>query len=134
MWRGWSTSWGGTAPAPHELLELVAERPELGEALPGADDYLQAEVVYAASHEGANHLTDVLTRRTRISIEAWDRGISAAPAAADLVAPILGWDEASRQHEIEVYLGRVEAERISQSMPDDSSADAARRLGPDRGI
>ena len=118
----------------HELLELVAERPELGKALPGADDYLQAEIVYAASHEGANHLTDVLTRRTRISIEAWDRGVTAAPPAADLVAPVLGWDAARRQHEIEVYLGRVEAERISQSMPDDSSAAAARRLGPDQGL
>jgi glycerol-3-phosphate dehydrogenase len=118
----------------HELLQLVAERPELGKALPGADDYLQAEIVYAASHEGANHLTDVLTRRTRISIEAWDRGVTAAPPAADLVAPVLGWDAARRQNEIEVYLGRVEAERISQSMPDDSSAAAARRLGPDRGL
>ena len=25
------------------------------------------------THEGARHLDDVLTRRTRISIEAWDR-------------------------------------------------------------
>ena len=48
----------------------------------GADDYLRAEVVYAASHEGARHLDDVLTRRTRISIETFDRGIGAAPEAA----------------------------------------------------
>ena len=41
---------------------------------PGADDYLRAEVVYAATHEGARHLDDVLTRRTRISIETFDRG------------------------------------------------------------
>ena len=62
-----------------ELLDLIRARPELGEPLPGADDYLGAEVVYAASHEGALHLDDVLARRTRISIEAWDRGVSAAP-------------------------------------------------------
>jgi glycerol-3-phosphate dehydrogenase len=117
-----------------EVLDLVAERPELGEPLEGAEDHLRAEVVYAASHEGALHLTDVLTRRTRISIEAWDRGVSAAPHAAALVAPVLGWDEARTAEEIAIYLGRVEAERVSQTMPDDASADEARRSGPDHRI
>jgi glycerol-3-phosphate dehydrogenase len=114
-----------------EVLDLVAGRPELGEPLEGAEDHLRAEVVYAASHEGALHLTDVLTRRTRISIEAWDRGVSAAPHAAALVAPVLGWDESRTAEEIAIYLGRVEAERVSQTMPDDASADEARRSGPD---
>ena len=118
----------------HELLALMAERPELRDPLPGMEDYLKAEVVYAASHEGALHLTDVLTRRTRISIEAWDRGISAAPEAAALMAPVLGWDEARTKDEVEIYLGRVEAERVSQTMPDDASADEARRRGPDESI
>src|SRR5688572_13636359 len=36
-----------------EVLDLVGERPELGEPLEGAEDHLRAEVVYAASHEGA---------------------------------------------------------------------------------
>ena len=54
-----------------ELLDLIAERPELGEPLAGAPEYLKVEAVYAASHEGALHLEDVLTRRTRISIETW---------------------------------------------------------------
>ena len=49
--------------------------PTLGEPLPGAEDYLRVEVVYAATHEGARHLDDVLARRTRISIETWDRGV-----------------------------------------------------------
>ncbi len=118
----------------HELLALMAEQPELRDPLPGMEDYLKAEVVYAASHEGALHLTDVLTRRTRISIEAWDRGISAAPEAAALMAPVLGWDEARTKEEVEIYLGRVEAERVSQTMPDDASADEARRRGPDKAL
>lgn len=117
-----------------ELLDLVADRPELGEPLDGAEDYLKAEIVYAASHEGALHLTDVLTRRTRISIEAWDRGVTAAPVAAALVAPVLGWDEQRTRQEVEIYLGRVEAERVSQTMLDDQSADEARRSGPDSRI
>jgi glycerol-3-phosphate dehydrogenase len=109
-----------------ELLELIRARPELQEPLPGADDYLAAEVVYAATHEGALHLEDVLARRTRISIEAWDRGISAAPIAARLMAGELGWDQQRTASEIEHYLERVRAERASQTMPDDASADRVR--------
>jgi glycerol-3-phosphate dehydrogenase len=114
-----------------ELLDLLVERPELQEPLPGADDYIAAEVVYAASHEGAMHLEDVLARRTRISIEAWDRGVSAAPVAAALMAAELGWDEAKTQYEVDRYLARVAAERASQEQPDDASADRVRLEAPD---
>ena len=61
-----------------EVLDLIAADPGLGKPLAGADDYLRAEVVYAATHEAARHLDDVLTRRTHVSIESWDRGLSAA--------------------------------------------------------
>jgi glycerol-3-phosphate dehydrogenase len=114
-----------------ELLDLIVARPELQEALPGADDYIAAEIVYAATHEGALHLEDVLARRTRISIEAWDRGVSAAPIAAALMAKELGWDDARVASEINHYLKRVAAETESQRMPDDESADRARRKAPD---
>ena len=114
-----------------ELLDLIVERPELQAPLPGADDYIGAEVVYAATHEGAMHLEDVLARRTRISIEAWDRGVSAAPVAAALMAGELGWDEARTEREIAHYLKRVEAERASQEQPDDASADRVRLEAPD---
>ena len=114
-----------------ELLDLIRERPELQEPLPGADDYLGAEVVYAASHEGALHLEDVLARRTRISIEAWDRGVSAAPVAASLMAGVLGWDAERTEHEVALYLRRVAAERASQREPDDESADRVRLEAPE---
>ena len=58
-----------------ELLDEVARRPALGEPLEGAEDYLRVEVWYAAAFEGAQHLDDVLARRTRISIETFDRGL-----------------------------------------------------------
>ncbi|WP_166789625.1 glycerol-3-phosphate dehydrogenase/oxidase [Cryobacterium fucosi] len=114
-----------------ELLDLIKETPELGDPLPGADDYIKAEVVYAASHMGALHLEDVLARRTRISIEAWDRGVSAAPVAARLMAEVLGWDTDREEREVAYYLKRVAAERASQLEPDDESADRARLEAPD---
>jgi glycerol-3-phosphate dehydrogenase len=109
-----------------DVLSLVRARPELGELLPGTEDYLAAEVVYAASHEGALHVDDVLARRTRMSIEAWDRGVSAAPVAALLMGEVLGWDEARIVREVELYLERVVAERASQLEPNDASAERVR--------
>jgi glycerol-3-phosphate dehydrogenase len=114
-----------------ELLDLIRARPELADALPGADDYIGAEVVYAATHEGALHLDDVLARRTRISIEAWDRGIAAAPVAAALMGEALGWDAARIEREVALYTKRVEAERASQEQPDDVAADRVRLAAPD---
>lgn len=114
-----------------ELLDLIRGDASLGEPLPGADDYLAAEVVYAASHEGALHLEDVLARRTRISIEAWDRGVSAAPVAAKLMGDVLGWDKKRQEREVSNYLKRVAAERQSQEQPDDESADRVRLEAPD---
>ena len=105
-----------------ELITLINAHPELGELLPGGETHLKAEIVFAAATEGAVHLTDILTRRTRISIEARDRGLTAAPHAAALAAPILGWDDARVAEEIDIYHRRVEAEMSSQTMPDDESA------------
>ena len=113
------------------MLDLIRDDPSLAEPLPGADDYVGAEVVYAATHEGALHLEDVLARRTRISIEAWDRGVSAAPVAARLMAGVLGWDEEREEREVQTYLKRVAAERASQLQPDDESADRIRLEAPD---
>ncbi len=115
----------------HEVLALVEQDRSLGDPLDGAEDYLRAEVVYAASHEGARHLDDVLARRTRISIETFDRGVRAAPVAAELMGRVLGWSEQQTTREVEHYLKRVAAERESQQQPDDASADAARLGSPE---
>ncbi|SHK29457.1 glycerol-3-phosphate dehydrogenase [Pseudonocardia thermophila] len=115
----------------HEVLALVADDPSLAEPVTGAPDYLRAELVYAASHEGARHLDDLLARRTRISIETFDRGLGAVEEAAELVAPVLGWSRAQIDREVEHYRKRVEAERESQRMPDDETADSARMGAPD---
>ena len=73
----------------------------------------------------------MLARRTRISIETFDRGIGAAEEAARLVAPVLGWGDEQMAREVEHYDKRVEAERESQRQPDDQTADAARLGAPD---
>ena len=114
-----------------DVLEPGLTDPALLSTVPAAPDYLLAEIRYAVTHEGALHLEDVLTRRTRISIEYPHRGVASAAAVADLMAGILGWDASSRAREIERYAARVEAERASQTTDDDAAADAVRTAAPE---
>ena len=110
-----------------ELLDLARRRPELAEPIDGAPEYLRVEAHYAASHEGAMHLEDVLTRRLHVSIETPDRGLRAAEDVGPVVGEALGWDAETTQAEIALYRRRVHAELASQQQPDDASADAVRR-------
>jgi glycerol-3-phosphate dehydrogenase len=109
-----------------EVRHIAAQSREAASQVVTDAPYLMAELMYAASHEGALHLDDVLTRRTRLSIETRDRGVVASPLAARAMAGVLGWDRATVNREIAHYEARVRAELDSQSQPDDRTADAAR--------
>jgi len=114
-----------------EVLDLVAAEPELGRPVTGADDYLRAEIVYAASHEGARHLDDVLGRRTHIAIEAADGGMAALAEIAGLMARPLRWDARQAAREVAHYRAGAAAERASQEASTDADADAIRETVPD---
>jgi len=114
-----------------EILDLLTDDPSLAEPLIHAEDYLCAEVVYAVTHEGARHLDDVLTRRTRISIETFDRGALAAQQVAELMGGVLEWDRSRIDEEVDHYLRRVEAEHQSQEKLTDQEADEARVKAPE---
>ncbi|MGI5242189.1 glycerol-3-phosphate dehydrogenase/oxidase [Dactylosporangium sp. CA-139066] len=114
-----------------EVLDLIRDDPGLAWPVPGADDYLQAEVRYAVEAEGARHVEDVLTRRTRISIETFDRGMTAVRPVAGLMAEALGWTAEQIDREVDSYRLRVEAERASQDQPDDCTAELIRSEAPD---
>ena len=47
------------------------------------------------------------------------------------MAGVLGWDAERTEREVAHYEARVAAERESQRMPDDRTADAARLGAPD---
>ena len=86
----------------HEVLDPGRTEPALLEPVPSAPEYLVAEIRYAVTHEGALHLEDVLTRRTRISIEYAHRGVDCADVVADVMADVLGWDVTTRGAEVGV--------------------------------
>jgi len=109
-----------------DVLDLVVDEPRLADPLLGAEKYLAAEVRYAALHEGALHVDDVLTRRTHIGFDVPDRGELAVEYVAQLMAPVLGWDQAAVDREITHYRARLVAESAAQSMLDDAASDSAR--------
>jgi len=109
-----------------ELFELIAHDPSTATPLPGAPAYLEAEVVYATSHEGALHIDDVLERRLRVSFESWDSGRAAAPVVAARMQRQLGWSGTQAEAELVAYQQRVAAEQASQRELTDDAASLAR--------
>jgi glycerol-3-phosphate dehydrogenase len=93
-----------------EVLALIDATPELAEPVTGAPEYLAAEVVYAVRAEGARQLADVLSRRTRISIETRHRGADSAPQVAALIAAELGWSTTEADRELARYLDEAAAD------------------------
>jgi glycerol-3-phosphate dehydrogenase len=91
---------------------ITADDADLDAPLVPGLPYLRAEAVYAARHEMATMLTDVLIRRTRAHL--LDRGatLTAAPAIAELLAGELGWDSAERQRQLDHYRQLVAKEQV----------------------
>jgi glycerol-3-phosphate dehydrogenase len=87
-----------------DVLRLAAAAPQLQQRLSPALPDIAAEAAFAAGHEQARSLADVLLRRSRVGLlDA--RGLTAAGAegprmAARAVAGELGWDEARVEREL----------------------------------
>lgn len=112
-----------------DLADMVDSQPDLAEKV--VDEYLAVEFVYAVTHEGALHLDDVLTRRTRVSINTRDRGHESAQRIGELIAPHLKWSPERTLQEVQRYRDRVAAELHAQEMATDSESDHVRRTAPD---
>jgi glycerol-3-phosphate dehydrogenase len=96
-----------------EVLDLaVGSESLLSPLMPGLE-YLKVEILYAALFEGARSIEDVLSRRTRISFETSDGGLSIAPEVAGIIAGVLGWSDAQVDLEISGYAQLIESQRNS---------------------
>ena len=97
---------GTEAPA---VVALGAELGLLRPLVPGRF-FLEAEVAWAARHEIAFSLDDVLARRTRLAQELPDRGAAIAPRVASILAAELDWSETRTALEIDAYLASARRE------------------------
>ncbi len=95
----------------HLVLDLIAERPELGETL-GDGQWTSAEVVYAARYEAAATIVDVLAQRTRMAWFSPDHGRALAEEVGRLLAAELGWESAR----LSVELDRTERELTAEGL------------------
>jgi glycerol-3-phosphate dehydrogenase len=103
--------------AAREVLDLAAERPGLARRIvPDLPD-LVAEAPFAATHEQARTVGDVLLRRTRLGLLAAPQLVGedapAPRAVAEAMAPDLGWDEQRVELELRDWRELAAAEGIA---------------------
>jgi glycerol-3-phosphate dehydrogenase len=103
--------------AAREVLDLAAARPGLARrVVPDLPD-LVAEAPFAATHEQALTIGDVLLRRTRVGLLAGPDLVgedAAAPrAVAEAMAPELGWDGQRIENELRDWRELAAAEGIA---------------------
>jgi glycerol-3-phosphate dehydrogenase len=113
-----------------DVVDLLEQRPELGERLIADMPYIRAEVVHACRVEMAQTIEDVLLRRTHIALEERTRGASIAQDVAGLMASELGWAQAEQSRQIERYLtaARVLAGPLADRIETDEGADQPRAM------
>ncbi|HEY5317269.1 MAG TPA: glycerol-3-phosphate dehydrogenase/oxidase [Solirubrobacteraceae bacterium] len=102
--------------AAHEVLRTASERGELAQPIVAGLPDLLAEVPFAARHEQARSVGDVLLRRTRLGIlaasELHAQDGAAVARVAQALGGELGWDERRTALELERFRREGELEGI----------------------
>ena len=105
---------GGQALA---IIDLIEQDATLGQRLVPDLQYVRAEIVYICRNEMAITLDDVLSRRTRLSLEDRDRGAGIAEDVARVMGAALGWSAEQTHAAAEQYI----AESRQQLLPETSN-------------
>jgi len=92
-----------------DVVALGRETGLLGRLVDG-QDHLEVEVLWAARHELALSIDDVLARRMRLVHELPDRAAAIAPRVGAILGGELGWDDARRATEVDVFLAGARRE------------------------
>ena len=93
-----------------EVLEIIEADPKMAKPLTKDLPYLKAEIYYAASHEGARSVDDVISRRTRLAFEAPNSAMDLANDVATIIAPVLGWTPKQKKDSVNAYCELAERE------------------------
>ncbi|MFA5892090.1 MAG: glycerol-3-phosphate dehydrogenase/oxidase [Actinomycetota bacterium] len=109
--------YGDLAP---RVLELAAQDRELALPLAEGMTTIRAQIAWAARHEMAQSVEDVLAHRTRMSLA--DRAGGTATAAPQIIAAELGWDAERTARDVSDYLAKLAAERGPVAPPTSARA------------
>jgi glycerol-3-phosphate dehydrogenase len=93
------------------LEDLIASTPSAGEQLAERLPYVAGQATFAARHELARTVEDVLARRTRALFLDAEAAVMAAPRVAALLAAELGRDERWQADQLESFMQTAEAYR-----------------------
>jgi glycerol-3-phosphate dehydrogenase len=99
-----------------DVLAVADGRPQLLEPVVAGLPYTGAELVYAAREEMAQTLDDVLSRRTRATIQRAHATMAAAAAIANLIAPDLGWGDREAAEQVARYTGSCQKELLTAGL------------------
>jgi glycerol-3-phosphate dehydrogenase len=117
----------------HVLGARIAAQPALGDRLDPELPYVWAEVEFAATHDLARTVEDVLARRVPVLLVSRDQGLGICERVADMLAALLGWSPALRAQLIDEYRAEValsrrwlEAPRAATGSAGGSDGDVAR--------
>jgi glycerol-3-phosphate dehydrogenase len=91
-----------------KIAELIGRDPLLAAPIARGFPGRKAELVIGAREELAATLGDLLIRRAHTAFYMPDHAVGAAPVAADLVAPLLGWTRERCERELERYTAEVD--------------------------
>jgi glycerol-3-phosphate dehydrogenase len=92
--------YGADAPA---VRDVCRERPGLDAPVHPALPLLRGEVVWAARHEMARTVDDVLARRSRSLLFDARAAVEAAPVVAELVASELGREDGWTREQVAAF-------------------------------
>jgi glycerol-3-phosphate dehydrogenase len=100
--------YGARAP---ELGAAIAADRALGQRLDPELPYVWAEIEFAARHDLARTVEDVLARRVPLLLVSRDQGLGVCERVAGVLARVHGWDAAAMARQIEEYRAEVALSR-----------------------
>jgi glycerol-3-phosphate dehydrogenase len=95
----------------HLLAARIAAEPALGERLDPELPYVWAEIEFAASHDLARTVEDVLARRVPLLLVSRDQGLGVCERVADVLGRVLAWQPAQRAQMLDEYRAEVALSR-----------------------
>jgi glycerol-3-phosphate dehydrogenase len=99
------------------LAARITEEPALGQRLDPELPYVWAEIEFAARHDLARTIEDVLARRVPLLLVSRDQGLGVCERVADTLATLLGWTSAQRARMLDSYRAEVAVSRRWRSDP-----------------
>ncbi len=114
----------------YQIAALCHDDPELARRVAPDLPVIWAEIPFAALSDLARTLIDTLDRRTALTLRDRSQGLAAAPRAAELLAPILGWDDAECRRQVDAHACYVARSRAWRDDEPEEVATVSRSTDP----